>query len=269
MAGTPLHVFLRLFRTGRVVLASGSPRRKQLLAQIGLSFDIVESEFPEDLDKTQFASPADYAVENAKRKGMGSFLQMGFAMQAQPNNLSTTLVELVTDTSTDVVPPWLVIACDTVVVAEASSKSAAVQTTPVIFEKPVDETDALAMLQRMSGSWHHVVSGVWIALRMQSEPETRHATEKFSNRKLICYRQISFHETTRVKFSALSDAVMRGYVSCGEGFGKAGGYGIQGVGATLIERIDGDFYNVMGFPLNRFCRELARLLEECGSKKAA
>ncbi len=68
-----------------------------------------------------------------------------------------------------------------------------------------------------------------------------------------------FHETTKVKFSELPDDVVRSYVASGEPADKAGAYGIQAVGGTLVEAVEGCYFNVVGFPLSRFCREVRAL----------
>ena len=68
------------------------------------------------------------------------------------------------------------------------------------------------------------------------------------------------HEVTEVNFDHLTDEVIDAYVKTGEPMDKAGSYGIQAMGGTLIKSISGDYYNVMGFPLNRFCREMTALL---------
>jgi septum formation protein len=74
------------------------------------------------------------------------------------------------------------------------------------------------------------------------------------------YRIKDFVETTHVYFSSLSTEVVSAYVKSGEPFDKAGGYGIQSLGSSLIERIEGCYFNVVGFPVHRFCKEFLQLL---------
>jgi septum formation protein len=74
-------------------------------------------------------------------------------------------------------------------------------------------------------------------------------------------RAISFSETTQVEFASLSPELIRAYIATGEPFGKAGAYGIQGVGGSFVKGINGCYYNVMGLPLHRFAAEVASLLE--------
>lgn len=110
----------------------------------------------------------------------------------------------------------------------------------VAYNKPADARDARRMLRDLSGRTHIV--------------HTAFALSVPSREALVqeC-------ESTFVTFFPLSDAEIEPYVATGEPMDKAGAYGIQGYGATLVERIEGDFYTVMGFPLARFVRSLRRL----------
>jgi septum formation protein len=110
----------------------------------------------------------------------------------------------------------------------------------VAFGKPRDANDAQNMLRILSGRYHIVHTAFTVI-----DPATRREDEGV--------------ESTSVRFFALSENEISTYVASGEPMDKAGAYGIQGVSATLVERIDGDFYTVMGFPLGRFVRTLARM----------
>jgi septum formation protein len=112
----------------------------------------------------------------------------------------------------------------------------------VIYEKPKDENDAVQMLKTLSGKKHNVYSGVCLMIEGRAIDGGD-----------VCR---TFHEATSVKFAELSDAVIRGYVATGEPMDKAGAYGIQAAGGSLVEGIQGDYFNVMGFPLHKFCKEL-------------
>jgi septum formation protein len=105
--------------------------------------------------------------------------------------------------------------------------------------KPQDEAQARAMLRTLSGREHQVHTAFFVRT-----PDGRTAEHT---------------ETTTVRFYELDDDEIEAYVATGDGADKAGGYGIQGVGAPLVERIDGDFYTVMGFPLGAFVRRLRGL----------
>ena len=124
-------------------------------------------------------------------------------------------------------PNDVVIAADTVVDVDGAA-----------FNKPRDAADARRMLAALSGRSHVVHTALAVTAAGQVEVEC---------------------ESTRVTFFALEPAEIDRYIESGEPFDKAGGYGIQAYGASLVERIDGDFYTVMGFPLARFVRTLRRL----------
>ncbi|XDB67194.1 hypothetical protein ABFV05_020810 [Capra hircus] len=198
----------------RVVLASSSPRRREILSNAGLRFEVVPSRFKEKLHKGSFAAPHAYAVETAKQKA----LEVANRMHQK-----------------DLRAPDVVIGADTIVAVGG-----------LILEKPVDKQDAYRMLSRLSGREHSVVTGVAIV----------HCCTKDGQ---LDTEVSEFYEETTVKFSELSEELLWEYIDSGEPMDKAGGYGIQALGGMLVEYVRGDFLNVVGFPLNRFCKELARL----------
>uniref|UniRef100_H2R1F5 Acetylserotonin O-methyltransferase like n=1 Tax=Pan troglodytes TaxID=9598 RepID=H2R1F5_PANTR len=116
----------------------------------------------------------------------------------------------------------------------------------LILEKPVDKQDAYRMLSRLSGREHSVFTGVAI-VHCSSKDHQLHT------------RVSEFYEETKVKFSELSEELLWEYVHSGEPMDKAGGYGIQALGGMLVESVHGDFLNVVGFPLNHFCKQLVKL----------
>ena len=116
-----------------------------------------------------------------------------------------------------------------------------------IYGKPKDKEDAIRVLKELSGKVHSVISGVVIL--------SNH-TKDGPSQKMIEY---SFHAVTKVEFDDLADDVIKAYVETGEPMDKAGGYGIQAIGGTLVKRIDGDYYNVVGFPLNMFCKAVTNM----------
>uniref|UniRef100_A0A3B4E5N3 Acetylserotonin O-methyltransferase-like n=1 Tax=Pygocentrus nattereri TaxID=42514 RepID=A0A3B4E5N3_PYGNA len=196
-----------------VVLASASPRRLEILTNIGLRFEVVPSWFKETLDKTLFKMPYEYAVETAKQKALEVAQRMPF------KHLKT---------------PDIVIGADTVVTVDG-----------LILEKPVDKQDAYHMLSRLSGKEHSVYTGVAIVLC--HERQGKSSTE---------FKVVDFYEETKVKFAELSEEMLWEYINSGEPMDKAGGYGIQALGGMLVEYVKGDFLNVVGFPLNHFCKQL-------------
>ncbi|KAG2456764.1 ADT3 translocase, partial [Polypterus senegalus] len=132
--------------------------------------------------------------------------------------------------------PDIVIGADTIVTLDGD-----------ILEKPIDKQDAHRMLSRLSGKEHSVYTGVAII----------HCSCQSVNE--VEYEVDIFHEATKVKFSELSEELLWEYIDSGEPMDKAGGYGIQALGGMLVEYVHGDFLNVVGFPLNHFCRKLAAI----------
>ncbi|KAM6140650.1 putative bifunctional dTTP/UTP pyrophosphatase/methyltransferase protein isoform 3-T3 [Pterocles gutturalis] len=198
----------------RVVLASASPRRQEILTNVGLRFEVVPSWFKETLEKSSFATPYEYAVETAKQKALE------VANRMHVKHLRT---------------PDVVIGADTIVSVDEQ-----------ILEKPVDKQDAYRMLSRLNGKEHSVFTGVAII----------HCSSKDNQ---LDMEVTDFYEETKVKFSDLSEELLWEYIHSGEPMDKAGGYGIQALGGMLVEYVHGDFLNVMGFPLNHFCKKLAEL----------
>ncbi len=185
-----------------VALASASPRRRELLASLGLRVTVVPSAYDElplpGLD------PAASALRHARGKAAG----------ALPSD----------DLSDD-----LIVAADTVVDVDGDP-----------LGKPADVAEARAMLRRLAGRWHTVHT----AFALRSDRREGLVSEVVS---------------TRVRFAALDDDAIAAYAASGDGLDKAGAYGIQGFAATLVERIDGDYFTVVGFPLAAFARALPRL----------
>ncbi|XP_050188692.1 probable bifunctional dTTP/UTP pyrophosphatase/methyltransferase protein isoform X3 [Myiozetetes cayanensis] len=131
--------------------------------------------------------------------------------------------------------PDVVIGADTIVSVDEQ-----------ILEKPVDKQDAYRMLSRLNGKEHSVFTGVAII----------HCCSKDDKLEMEI---TDFYEETKVKFSELSEELLWEYIHSGEPMDKAGGYGIQALGGMLVEYVHGDFLNVVGFPLNHFCKKLAEL----------
>ncbi|XP_039674769.1 probable bifunctional dTTP/UTP pyrophosphatase/methyltransferase protein isoform X2 [Perca fluviatilis] len=138
--------------------------------------------------------------------------------------------------------PDIVIGADTIVTVDG-----------MILEKPVDKEDAYRMLSSLSGKEHSVFTGVAIVVCHEKENEE------------VDYQLIEFYEETKVKFADLSDNMLWEYINSGEPMDKAGGYGIQALGGMLVEYVHGDFLNVVGFPLNHFCKQLDLIYNRCTS----
>ncbi len=185
-----------------IILASGSPRRKQLLEQINLEFEVVPSQIYEDFSLN--LSPTDFVEYYAQKKAK--------------------------DVANSYPDKW-VIGADTIVVFESH-----------ILGKPKNEKDSFQMLKRLSGNTHQVITGVSIQNIKQDISD-------------------SFHERTNVTFNTLSDNIINYYIETYAPFDKAGSYGIQDWFSVCVNRIDGCFYNVMGFPLSSFYSHFIDLLE--------
>lgn len=206
----------------RIVLASGSPRRKLILSNIGLNVEVIPSSCEENLDKSQFEFPYLYARATAKMK----ILEVADKLSQENNTF-----------------PDLIIGADTVVALDQK-----------IYEKPKDKEHAFRTLSELSGKTHYVHTGV-VLLRPNK-----------NNQGDDPYNMDTFHVTTEVKFASLNPDIIRSYIETGEPMDKAGGYGIQAAGGTLVEGINGDYFNVMGFPLHQFAKRLYEYTVTCNNK---
>ena len=182
-----------------MILASQSPRRSQLLRQMGLTSFLVCPALGEER-----ADP-------------------GLSPDQLVEALSLQKAREVAGRSR---PEDLIIAADTVVAVDGQ-----------VLGKPRDALQARAMLERLSGRSHRVYTGVTVCRDGQ---------------------YLTQHEATAVRFRTLSREEIEAYVASGEPMDKAGAYGIQGLGALLVEEIRGDYFNVVGLPICRLGRMLAR-----------
>jgi len=180
------------------ILASQSPRRKQLLAWADIEFDIIvsaaEEDFPADMDVQEVP------VHIAQKKAIAvqQIIKLEFPIHQGK---------------------WI-IAADTIVVLENE-----------IIGKPIDRADAIAILQKLSGKTHRVITGVYLVNDSESS---------------------AFSETTLVHFHPLTLSQIEYYVDQYQPYDKAGAYGIQDwIGVVGIRGIEGDFYNVMGLPVSK------------------
>lgn len=191
----------------RIVLASASPRRRELLGSLGIKFDILPSNFDEE---AFFAAGVGY----------------------HPSEIVTRLAsEKALDVARRTSGDALVLGADTIVVLGGQ-----------ILNKPVDKDDAVRMLMLLQGRTHTVYTGIAIVPvngGIAGEPSADFGA-------------------TGVTFAAFDERVAEAYVATGEPMDKAGAYGIQQKGAVLVERIDGDYFNVVGLPLNELAGLLAR-----------
>ncbi|STR44761.1 Maf family protein [Iodobacter fluviatilis] len=188
--------------TTQLYLASGSPRRQELLAQIGVQFERISA--PVDETPLENESARDYVLRLAKAKAEAGWQ----AMLAQGKN------------------PLPVLAADTTVVLDGQ-----------ILGKPLDASDAAAMLAQLSGRSHEVLTSLGL--------RTNTGTEVLLS-------------VSSVTFMPLSPAQIAAYIASGEPMDKAGSYGIQGTAGLFISDLQGSFSGVMGLPLHDTATLLAR-----------
>ncbi|MBR5535098.1 MAG: septum formation inhibitor Maf [Clostridia bacterium] len=182
------------------ILASASPRRQEILREAGVKHTVIPSDADENI--SQLLPPEKYVMELALLKGAA------VAKGAKKEDI--------------------VISADTVVVSDGE-----------IMGKPEDFDDAKAMLMKLSGKWHSVLTGFCVISGADGSASVR-------------------YEETKVKFRDFSEKEALRYIRSGESMDKAGGYGIQGKGRLLVEKIDGDYFNVVGLPI---CA-LSKMLKE-------
>ena len=179
-----------------VVLASGSPQRREILEKLGLVFEVVVS----GAEELKGGDPEAEVVENARRKALA------------------------------VERDGIVIACDTDVVLDGRA-----------LGKPADATEAREYLERHSGRSHQVLSGLVVLANGEER---------------------SGLESSTVTFRSLSEEEIDRYVAFGEWEGRSGGYAIQTLGSTLVERIEGSVSNVVGLPVGLLLELAPELFEQ-------
>jgi len=185
----------------KIILASASPRRKELLESLGLKFEVIVSEADESKVNKESVPVSIYVQELALIKAT-----------AVCKNIKKQ--------------DALIISADTVVCCDKK-----------VLGKPKNADEARKMLSLLSGKCHSVYSGICV---MNSNN---------------MYSVLNFVET-KVYFRNLSDDLIENYINTNEPFDKAGAYGIQGLGALLVDKIEGDFFNVVGLPISKLMQVL-------------
>lgn len=180
-----------------IILASASPRRKEILELADLKFDVMPSDAQEITTKT---APNEVVMELASIKAKDIY------KKSEKQSM--------------------IVGADTVVAYQGQ-----------ILGKPTDKADAKRMLTMLSGQTHEVYTGVCVI----EDGKTK-----------------TFYEETKVTFYEISDEQVDHYIKTGEPMDKAGSYGIQGKAAVFIKGIEGDYYNVVGFPIARFLQEITK-----------
>ncbi|WMW25024.1 Maf family nucleotide pyrophosphatase [Methanolobus sediminis] len=186
----------------KVILASASPRRKELLSTlIGHDFEIIVSSYDEKA--VEDLAPVDQVMHHSREKAID--------VAGKVNE-------------------GIIISADTVVVCDGE-----------ILGKPGDDDNAKRILRKLSGKKIQAISGITVM-------------------DVTTGSEVTEYELTYIRMRKMSDAFIVEYINTGETEGKAGAFAIQGKGAILVERIEGDFFNVVGLPLYR----LSQMLEKFG-----
>lgn len=183
-----------------IILASASPRRKELLSLLPITFEIISKETDETLDTR--LTPVENVMKIAAQKA-----------EAVASEYKESLV----------------IGCDTIVVVDTQ-----------ILGKPKDKEEAYKMLAGLAGRTHKVFTGVSLQNKSIGLEE-------------------SFYEETIVYMKSLSDKEIWDYIATGDPMDKAGSYGIQTKGALFVEKIEGDYFNVVGLPISKLYEKLKQI----------
>lgn len=189
-----------------IILASASPRRKELLERIGLKFEVVKSDFEEKFDpKLDFHTLAE-RLSLGKAKAVAKRFK----------------------NSTPILSGSIIIAADTLIIANRE-----------VLGKPKDKNDAKNMLNKLSGKMHLVITGFTI-IDTQSK------------------KTITKSDETKVYMRKITNKEIENYIKTKEPFGKAGAYAVQEKGSVFVEKIEGDFFNVVGLPIFALMKELKK-----------
>ncbi len=183
-----------------LILASKSPRRKEILDMINIDFEVLVIDVEENIE---LKNPTDYVLATAKKKGE-------YAKKLKPNDT--------------------ILSCDTIVVLDDK-----------ILEKPKSKEQAYEMIKELSGKIHLVYTGVYICDLNEN----------------VCE---NFYVVTKVIVDEMSEKEIIDYINTDEPYDKAGGYAIQGLFAKYIKGIEGDYFNVMGLPINEVYFHLKKFL---------
>jgi septum formation protein len=193
----------------KFILASTSPRRKELIGHLKVPFEIMSLNVPEESNQTD---PVLFSQEISDLKGKAVFDKL-----LHENSQNT----------------YYVVSADTIVSLNGK-----------IYGKPRDREEARQFLSELSGREHSVFTAVTVNFVHQSKKDS-----------------FSFVEETKVTFGRISDALMERYLDTGDSLDKAGAYGIQGGSLAFITKVNGDYANVVGFPLSRFVAESKKFLK--------
>ena len=192
------------------ILASSSPRRKEILEKIGINFDIITSDINEQLEIDSNLLPINWVKAVSEKKAQVVFNKI-------KNNINKKTI---------------IISADTIVVYMDK-----------ILHKPKNKSEAREMMKILSGNKHNVYTSVSLFFIDDINDLSKVKIETFVN-------------STSVFMNNITDEEIECYINTNEPYDKAGGYGIQGKASLFINRIEGDYYNVVGFPISNFYKYL-------------
>ncbi len=192
----------------KVILASASPRRRELLAQIGMDFKVIISKADENISEP---APEQLVMKLSNIKAMAVYEEHGIEDEAT-----------------------IILGADTVVAFDGK-----------VLGKPKDTQQAKEMLSMLSDNTHQVFTGVTVLYKKQGGLKSE-----------------TFYDKTTVYTYPISDKEIDEYIMTGEPMDKAGSYGIQGIGAKFIKKIDGDYNNVVGLPVSKIYQKIKEIENE-------
>lgn len=192
----------------KVILASASPRRRELLAQIGMDFKVIISKADENISEP---APEQLVMKLSDIKAMAVYEEHGIEDEAT-----------------------IILGADTVVAFDGK-----------VLGKPKDTQQAKEMLSMLSDNTHQVFTGVTVLYKKQGGLKSE-----------------TFYDKTTVYTYPISDKEIDEYIMTGEPMDKAGSYGIQGIGAKFIKKIDGDYNNVVGLPVSKIYQKIKEIENE-------
>lgn len=193
----------------KFILASASPRRKELIGHLKIPFEVITLNIPEE---SSSLDPIIFSQEIAKAKGAAVFDDL---------------------LKVDPLEPLFIVSADTIVFLEGK-----------IYGKPKDREEAREFLSELRGKTHSVFTAVMVHFSHQGVKDA-----------------FNFVEQSRVTFNQIPSLLIERYLDTGDSLDKAGAYGIQGPSLTFISKVNGDYANVVGFPLSRFVLESEKFLQ--------
>ena len=215
-----------------IILASGSPRRRELMDRIGSEYICIPSGKEEDMSghdpRIMVEMLSSMKAEDIADKIINGTLSADDIRAGMPADDKTALVSALTSQDSSCV----IIGCDTVVAFENR-----------ILGKPKNAEDAFDMIKCFAGRAHHVHTGVCILV--------------IENKKTV--KKLNYSVSTAVNVIPMTDREILDYIATGEPTDKAGAYAIQGLFCPYIDSIEGDYYNIVGYPISSICRSFKEL----------